>query len=341
MNNNLSLQELIQAISIKKKRFKMADMNIKLIAGLYCRLSRDDEDFTLESSSISTQKIKLKKYAVEHEIEVYDYFIDDGISGTTFNRPAFMKMLECIETRKINCVIVKDASRLGRDTTICNMLIERLILNGIRYIAIDNSVDIDILSYAFTDNMQLQITNLFNEFYAADISRKVRSALHTKAENGQYLTKAPYGYTRSSTEKNKLVIEPAQAEVIRLIFKMYLDGNSISYIVKFLRKNKIPTASDILYSKSEYNWGIGCIKNFLSNDVYIGRTTYAKTRKISYKSDIFLINPKTDWINIDQTHEAIISLEDFQKVAEKLQQNRLIIRSVKNPHPSGRSNKTV
>ena len=294
-------------------------------AALYCRLSKDDNDLgknKIESSSITTQKEMLIRYAKEQGFNIYNTYIDDGYSGTNFNRPAFIKMKQDIEAGKINMVITKDLSRLGRDYIINGELIENYFPKyKIRYIAITDSYDSDD---EYNDIAPFK--NVVNELYARDISKKIHSAFITKMKEGKYIGNfAPFGYKKDSNDKNKLIINPECAFIVKKIFQLAKDGKRPKDIADYLNYNKTPTP--LAFRKKQYpnfsfsnykstrnEWTSIGVQKILKNECYIGNTAQHKTTKVSFKSRITLDNKKEDWIVVENTHEAIVSKQDFEIV---------------------------
>ncbi|MDE5823373.1 MAG: recombinase family protein, partial [Lachnospiraceae bacterium] len=197
-------------------------MTKQFLCAAYVRLSKEDGDKN-ESDSVSNQK-KMIEYYIEHNenFVLYDFYIDDGYTGVNFKRPSFLKMLEEIEQGKVNCVIVKDLSRFGRDYIETGKYLERYFPErDIRFIAITDNIDSKKQAY----DMLLPIKNIFNEQYARDISKKVNAAMHTKQVAGDFIGAfAKYGYKKSPENKNRLIIDEYAANVVRRIFDMYVNG---------------------------------------------------------------------------------------------------------------------
>lgn len=299
-------------------------------AGLYCRLSKEDKLLNTESMSIDTQKKKLTDFAKQNGIAIGDIYVDDGLSGVFFDRPDFERMMADVKSNKLNCVIVKDLSRLGRSDAESNRYYEDIFLTeGIRFIAIDDNVD-TLRGF----EQIVPFMNMFNAMYPRDISNKTRSAYKTKAEHGEFLgSKAPYGYQKSPEDKHKLVIDEETAPVVRHIFDLVLQGNGRKKIAKKLREEKILTPA--AYAKSRGNerydkalsvygddcmWSDVSVGELISNEVYIGNCVNHKQAK-PFKSKKVVDVPKKDWIIVKDTHEPIISNEVWED-AQKLIQNR-------------------
>lgn len=289
------------------------------VAG-YLRLSVEDGDKDVSDSIVSQKSI------IEHKIkelgkdfELVDFYIDDGYTGLNVNRPAFQKMLQDIESSKINTIITKDLSRLSRNSFEANYYIELYFLErNIRYISILDNVDTSIKS---TNNDMIQFKTLINDWYSKDISRKVRSGVWARKEKGLYLaSKAPYGYEKSKTNKNKLVINPEQARIVKLIFDKYDKGETQTNIAKYLEEKKIlcPFAYDKIIDGREYDWKSKSLGKMLRNKVYLGHTEYGKRINLSYKSEKVKYIPRDEWKIAYNTHEAIITEEQFERVQRRL-----------------------
>lgn len=289
------------------------------VAG-YLRLSVEDGDKDVSDSIVSQKSI------IEHKIkelgkdfELVDFYIDDGYTGLNVNRPAFQKMLQDIESSKINTIITKDLSRLSRNSFEANYYIELYFLErNIRYISILDNVDTSIKS---TNNDMIQFKTLINDWYSKDISRKVRSGVWARKEKGLYLaSKAPYGYEKSKANKNKLVINPEQARIVKLIFDKYDKGETQTNIAKYLEEKKIlcPFAYDKIIDGREYDWKSKSLGKMLRNKVYLGHTEYGKRINLSYKSEKVKYIPRDEWKIAYNTHEAIITEEQFERVQRRL-----------------------
>lgn len=296
--------------------------------GLYLRLSREDEE-NGQSMSIKNQKDYLVNYVLEKGWNITKIYIDDGYSGLNFDRPDFKKMIADIENKKINLVITKDLSRLGRDYIDTGYYIERYFpQKNIRYIALSDGID------TFTNSANNDMTpfkSVLNDMYAKDISKKIRTVMDTKRINGQFIGAfAPFGYLKAKDDKNKLIIDPVASETVKRIFEMYLNGCSMAMIAKTLTDECVPTPTE--YKKTvqnlsyvnvniKYNvWRTETIKGILTNPTYIGNMAQHRSEKISYKMKKFKKIPRKDWIIAEDTHEAIISKEDFNAVQERIKQ---------------------
>ena len=286
---------------------------------MYIRLSREDGD-KQESESIGNQRKILQRYVKENNLCLVKEYVDDGISGTTFDRPSFNELLQDIENQNINMVITKDLSRLGRDYIKTGFYLEDYFpQKNIRYVAITDGIDTYIDS---TNNDITPFKAIMNDMYAKDISKKIRSVLKEKQQQGEYMCSIPaYGYKRHPTIKNKLIIDEQVRDVVEKIFDMYANGHGSVEIVKFLNSNKYlsPTGyrkTGIVQdeNKTGYDWNEVTLCNMLKNEVYIGNTVQNKKSVISYKVKKIRIVEKENQIRVDNTHEAIIDKDTFEKV---------------------------
>lgn len=295
---------------------------------VYIRLSVEDGD-KVESNSISNQRMLINDFLSDNsEFNLYDYYIDDGYSGTDFERPAFKKMLKDMNDKKFNTIIVKDLSRLGRNYIEVGNYIERIFpLFNIRFIAINDSID----SYKdpkSINNVIVPFKNLLNDEYCRDISNKIRSVLEVKKKRGEYVSAlAPYGYIKDPEDKHHLIIDNESANVVKMIFEMSLQGygrytiaqklnelgilNPYGYKMIVIKKKKgIQKDND----KYKFAWDMTVVKNILADQTYCGDTVQNKGKLISYKIHKHIKNPKNEWIIVKDTHEAIIDRETFERV---------------------------
>lgn len=286
---------------------------------MYIRLSREDGD-KQESESISNQRKILQRYVKENNLNYIKEYVDDGISGTTFDRPGFCKMLQDIENQNINMVITKDLSRLGRDYIKTGFYIEDYFpKNNVRYVAITDGIDTYIDS---TNNDITPFKAIMNDMYAKDISKKIRSVYKEKQKSGEYLCSIPaYGYKKHTIIKNKLIIDDQVRAIVEKIFDMYANGHGTVEIAKYLNLNQIlsPTGyrkTGIVQDKSKigYNWNEVTLCNMLKNEVYIGNTIQNKKSVISYKVKKIKNVEKENQIRVNNTHEPIIDRDVFEKV---------------------------
>jgi len=294
---------------------------------LYTRFSRDDGQ-SADNSSIETQKMMLEKYCKDNGYKVYDTYIDDGYTGLNFDRPAFQRMLEDIESNKVNMVITKDLSRLGRDYIQTGHFVEIVFSNkDIRYIAINDSVD--TAKAESTEFMPFR--NIFNNMYSRDISRKTKSAIRQRTLNGMFTNNyAPYGYNKNPDNPSKLIIDEEAAEVVKQMFSLVLEGKGKRKIANILTSKRvlIPSAyktkqgvkgyTRVGSSKpnSEYTWHYSTVKNILSNRLYTGDMVGGKSEITNYKTGRAVSIPKERHIIVPNTHEPIISRDDFDRVQQ-------------------------
>ena len=300
-----------------------------LITALYCRLSRDDE-LQGDSNSIKNQKAILQKYAADNGFGNIQFFVDDGYSGTTFDRPDWQRLSGMIDEGQIGTLIVKDMSRLGRDYLQVGMLTEMVFPNNdVRFIAVNNGVD----SVNGTENDMTPFINLFNEFYAKDTSRKIRAVFKAKGNAGKPLcTNPPYGYIKDPEDKNHWIIDGTAAEVVREIFHLCVQGYGVSKMANIITAKHImnPTAhakalgigvSDNRSTADDYKWGNSTISHMLTRQEYIGSTVNFKTYRKSYKQKKQLKNDPDNWQIFEGTHEAIIDSETFA-IVQRLREGR-------------------
>ena len=292
------------------------------VTALYARLSKDD-DLVGDSNSIVHQKEILAKYAKEHGFTNIEFYVDDGFSGTNFNRPDFQRMMADAEEGKISTVIVKDMSRFGRDYIMVGYYTEIYFSNlDIRFIAINDNVDSNIQ----TENDLTPFKNVFNEWYARDTSKKIRAVFKAKGNSGKHLTtNPPFGYKKDPNDKEKWIIDEEAAATVRRIFQMYVDGYRISEIGHKLTEEKVETP--ILYymnrgiktnARSEYPeiWDLMSIKYILSQTAYAGHTVNFQTAVKSYKTKKQVNLPRNQWVIFRNTQEAIIDEKTFETVQQ-------------------------
>ena len=295
-------------------------------AALYIRLSREDENEG-PSESVTNQKSLLQSFAAEQGLSVFDIYIDDGWSGTNFERPGFQRMIADIEAQKINMVITKDLSRLGRDYILTGHYMERYFPeHRVRYISLLDGIDTGIDSAA---NEITPFRAIMNDMYAKDISKKIRSVKRDKQRKGQFIGGKPvYGYKMHPTEKNTIVIDEETAPIVRRIFKMALEGTSCRQIAARLNTEGIPTPASyaglISSRPGRYSglWSGERISDMLQNETYIGNMVQGRRERVSYKSKKCLRRPRESWMVVEGTHEPIVDREIFQKVQLLLQSRR-------------------
>ena len=300
---------------------------------VYLRLSRDDIDSSTkaESNSISSQREMIRSYVREHEdMELFDIYVDDGYSGANFDRPEFKRMMADIEAGNVNCVIVKDLSRLGRDYIEAGRLIQKTFpAFHVRFIALTDNFDSQTADNS-TKSLVVPVKNFINDSYCRDISQKVKSSQRTKREQGKFIGAfAVYGYRKSEEDKNKLCPDEYAAQIVRNIFAWKLDGMSAQAIA--LRLDGLGVLSPLEYKKSlgeNYStgfrtnitakWSAVTVKRILTNEVYTGVLVQGKNARVNYKVKKIVEKPKEEWIRVEGTHEAIVSHEDFEIVQNLL-----------------------
>ena len=299
---------------------------------LYLRLSRDDE-LQGESGSIQTQRMMLRQYAAEHGLTVVDEYIDDGWSGTNFERPSFQRMIDDIEDGKINCVVTKDLSRLGRNYILTGQYTEIYFPSkGVRYIAINDNVD--------TINGESELApflNILNEMHARQTSKKVKAAMHTRFANGaHYGAYAPLGYVKDPDKKGHLLIDPETRWIVEKIFDLAVHGRGAASITRILVEEKVPTPGWLNYERygtfaniyagapaeKAYAWTIAQVKSIMKDETYIGHTIHYRETNISFKNKRRVRKPQSEWVRVENTQEPIISEQVFRQVQEQIANRR-------------------
>ena len=295
----------------------MNQSNQRKITALYCRLSQDD-GLDGDSNSIQNQKRILEQYAIDRRFPNPQFYVDDGYSGASFNRPDFQRMMADMEDGKIGIIITKDLSRLGRNQLHTGLYIEeRFPQFGVRYIAINDNVD--------TENAEsselMPFKNLFNEWFVRDTSRKIRAVQRAKAERGERLgTRAPYGYQKDENTKGRLLVDEEAAAVVRRIFALCAAGNGPSQIARVLRREQVLCPAMYAYQRfgsghsgldmaKPYNWNSDTVANMLENELYIGNTINMKYSTKSYKDKRRMEHPRDECMVIEGSHEPIIDRE--------------------------------
>lgn len=322
----------------KSKYFlESADIKEKKIwsVAVYIRLSQEDSDNgeeKRESNSITSQKALLNEFIDENDdLIVYDTYIDDGYTGTDFNRPGFQRVLEDMKKGNINCILVKDLSRLGRNYIEVGNYIEQIFpLFNIRFIALNDSVD-SFKNPTSTNTILIPFKNLINDEYCRDTSIKIKSALNGRKKKGEFVGAfASYGYIKSPKDNHKLIIDPESAEIVKKIFEWKVNeglGNlSICHRLNdmgilsptgYKRKKLNQNYSNAQIIQEDYSWSPSTIRNILKNDIYIGNITQGKRRVKSYKIHKVEKVPEDEWITVENMHEPIIDKELFDK-AQKI-----------------------
>ena len=304
-------------------------------AALYIRLSKEDlEKNKTESASIANQREILKEYLKLHpDISHVDTYVDDGYSGTDFDRPGWTRLMQDVRLRKINCVIVKDLARLGRNYTQSGDLIDNQFARlGVRFIALNNGIDTagDGMNAA-TRCISIGVTNVINESYAASTSVNIRGTLNNHRQQGKFIGAfASYGYMKDPDDYHKLIIDEETAPVVRMIYDEFIGGNSIIGIVKKLNGMGIPNPT--LYKQQKgfnYNsrsdndglWSDRTVRRILQNQMYIGNMVQGVNRTVNYKVHECRAVPKDEWIIVENTHEPIIDRETFYKAQSLFQRH--------------------
>lgn len=299
------------------------------ITALYCRLSRDDE-LQGDSNSIIHQKDILKKYADDNGFKNTEFFVDDGYSGTNFNRPDWQRLMEFVNQDKVATIIVKDMSRLGRDYLKVGYYTEILFPeNEIRFIAINSGVD----SANQQDSDFTPFLNIINEWYAKDTSKKIRAVIKAKSDSGKPTAPIPvFGYKKDPNNKYNWLIDEEAAEVVKEIFRLAVQGNGPSKIATILSDRKVLNVTSYKNAKGipnthskdnidPYWWDWSVVSDILSRQEYLGHTVNFKTGRKSYKNKKSYINPPSKWVIIKNTHDAIIDQETFD-IVQRLKEGR-------------------
>lgn len=310
------------------------------ITALYCRLSRDD-GMNGDSNSVANQKHLLSQKAKEMGLPNTKYYVDDGYTGTNFNRPGFQQMLSDIEMGFVSAVMVKDLSRLGRDyVSVGNYTDSYFPDHGIRFIAVNDSID--------SEKGESEIApfkNILNEMYARDISKKIRSSHRLRGNMGEPLSQPPYGYQKSPENKKKWIIDPEAAEIVKSIFKMCLDGKGNETIARILQEQKVLVPMAYWQSKglprggkktqpNPYRWCKTTVQKILSQQEYCGDVINFKTYSKSFKNKRRYDNDPENWMIFKDVHEPIITREDFERVRARIAKTK---RRAPKPHNGQKS----
>ena len=275
----------------------------------------------------------LREYAREHSLNVVDEYIDDGWSGTNFDRPNFQRMIDDIEDGKINCVVTKDLSRLGRNYILTGQYTEIYFPSkGVRYIAINDNVDtID------GENELAPFLNILNEMHARQTSKKVKAAFHTRFANGaHYGAYAPIGYIKDPDRTGHLLVDPETKWIIEKIFNLAVHGAGAAKITRLLIEEQVPTPAWLNFQRygtfahifegadesKQYMWTVAQVKSILKDENYIGHSVHNKQTNISFKNKKKVRKPKEEWYRVENTHEAIISEDVFWQVQEQIASRR-------------------
>ncbi len=297
---------------------------------IYARLSKEDGD-KVESNSISSQKAMCEEYILKHkDMEHVETFVDDGYSGVDFNRPGFKRLEEAIRQKRIDSVICKDLSRFSRNYIESGRYLQQIFpMLGVRFIAINDAYD-SLTGDPASDSYILPFKNLINDTYCKDISVKIRTNLDVKRRNGKYVgSYAPYGYMKDPQDKNKLIVDEYAAGIVRQIFSLYKDGMSVCRIAD--RLNELGVLSPMEYKISQgirfettfrtgasASWSYKAVKRILTNEIYIGVMVQGKRGTPNYKVHVIQNKDEAEWIRVEDTHEALVTYEDFMSVREML-----------------------
>ena len=311
----------------------------KFRVGIYCRLSKEDTDAFKNingSESIANQKLFVMNYIKQYsdEFQFVEFYVDDGISGMTYKRLAFNEMMRDIEKNKINAVIVKDLSRIGREQVeTLNLIKKKFILKNVRFIAINDNYD--SFNPEKCDGLNTSFKLLINDYYCADISKKVRSSQKIKMNQGAFIgSYAPYGYIKDKNNHNKLIVDEEAKIVIKKIFKLYIGGMGKLAIARKLNSEGIPNPTEYKNKIQGLNyvnsnrllntgyWTYSTISRILSNEVYIGNMVQHKSEIKAYNIHKKISVPKNEWCIVENTHEPIITKEDF-KITQQLLQTKV------------------
>ena len=305
----------------------MKQLESDKITALYCCLSRDDEQLG-ESNSITNQKSILSKYAKDNNFQNIKFFVDDGYSGTTFTRPAFMEIMELAEQGKIGTIIVKDHSRLGRNRLVVGQLLEEdFVRLNIRYIAIMDNID---SSKGLNDFLPIQ--DWFNEMHAKNTSQKVRAVFKNKGNSGIPLTTfLPYGYIKDPNNKDKWLVDEPAAEVVKKIYNLCIQGYGTTQIARKLKEDGIMTPTEYYQSLGRKSptkvqevknfWNADTVKNILDRQEYIGDTVNFRSTQRSFKDHTKIDLPKEKWKIFKNHHEPIIDEETWNTV-QRIRNNK-------------------
>lgn len=300
----------------------------KWLMGDYRRLSADElKTENDESNSVSNQK-KLIQYYLEDkkDIKIFKSYVDDGYTGTDFNRPGYKQMINDIKNGKINGVIIKDLSRLGRNYIEVGRFLDEIVpYYNLRFISINDNVD-SLYNPDFMDSLEIPLKNLMNESYSRDSSKKMRTNLKASKKSGNFIGKiAPFGYLKDEEDCHKLVVDPDAATIVKKIFYLVLKGNSKKQIVDELTINNIPTPSiylknkyGIIVSKVSDKWNTRMLDTILKNETYKGNLVQGKRQRISHKTHNMVRVAEDDWIKNNDTHDCIIKKEIFDQVQDLL-----------------------
>lgn len=332
----LSIQEAIDFLVYSRKVSKLGGQWLFMhlsgnkTAG-YMRLSREDGD-KLESDSIKNQRELIREYLTQHDgLRFVNEYVDDGYSGTSYERPAFQRLMEDVKSGKINCIIVKDLSRLGRNYIETGRYLEKIFpFLGVRFISILDHYD-SASEGNEADQIIVPFKNLINDAYCRDISTKIRSQLDVKRRNGKFIGSfACYGYQKDPRDVNRLIVDPYAADIVRMVFRMKLEGCNSQRIAEKLNEMGVLPPAEYKRSKglnydcgyrtgNNPKWEVVSINRILTNEMYTGTMVQGINSKINYKIKQSRAVPKEEWIRVENTHEAIIEKTVFNEVQRLLE----------------------
>lgn len=302
---------------------------------MYLRLSKGDDDLNIsdktQSNSIESQKLIIGNYInSQDDLELAGCFIDDGHTGLNFDRDAFKKMMRKVDAGEIDCIVVKDNSRLGRDRIVTTEFISKTFEEkGVRFISINDNYD-SLTAGSSEKNLIMPITNLFNDNYSKDISNKVKASKQAKWNNGDFMGAfAPYGYKKDSNNKNHLVPDEEAAKIVQEIFAKKISGMSGNAIANYLNEMGVLSPGDYKKSKginyqsgfknkAHSKWSCKVVLNILADEVYVGNLVQGKRRKVNYKLKKEIVVPENERVIVEGTHEPIISMSDYELVQQLL-----------------------
>lgn len=326
------------AIKIMTGAVAMLNSDMIFEAADYLRLSKEDGDFSIsndkiESDSISSQRALIQKFVSQNpDIRLVDEFCDDGYTGTNFDRPEFQKMMEAVKAGKINCIIVKDLSRFGRDYIDAGKYIEKIFPQlGVRFIAINDHYD--SLNHSTGDSLVVPVKNFLNDSYSRDISIKVRSSFESRRQDGEFIANyTAYGYLRDPDNKNRLIVDEAAGEVVREIFRWKVEGMSPMTISQKLNARGVLAPSEYKRSlginyktsfqtSSRSKWSPQAVIRILTNEVYTGVLIQGRRTTPNHKVKKAIVKDKSEWSRIEDAHEAIIPVREYQLVQRLMQED--------------------
>ena len=319
---------------------------------VYIRLSDEDRNINgstkAESNSVSAQRILIRDYiqrnGLTEKTDIQEY-VDDGFSGTNFLRPAFKRMMGDAKKGEIGCIVVKDFSRFGRDHLETGNYLEKIFpLLGIRFISVNDQFD-SMDCQGMTGGMSIALKNIINAMYSQDLSKKVKSAMGTRAARGEYMgALVPYGYLKNPENVHQLIPDEEAAETVRLIFDMAAQGKKKTEIARYLNEQGIPTCKEHFrkiglnrpgfHEKEKKLWTVTTIGDMLKNEVYLGKTIWNKTRQASVGDKKIVKNDRSEWTVIEGTHEPLVTQEIFDTAnAKAFTHEKKYVPTGRRPHP--------